>query len=144
MDHQKILIWNVRGLNKREGRDNVRKVIDDAHPSIVCLQGTKLALISEWDIRAILGRDFRQHVYLPTQGTRGGILVAWHEGSFSADHWRVHGHSVSVKFSSNDQHWWLTGVYGPHQDSGKVDFLNELQEVRDHCQGPWMLAGDSI
>lgn len=123
-------MWNVRGLNKRDRRDSVRKVVDDARPSIVCLQETKLALISEWDILGILGQEYRQHVYLPAQGTRGGILVTWRDGSFSADHWRVQRHSVSVKFNTNGQQWWFTGVYGPHEDSEKVGFLSELREVR--------------
>lgn len=142
MDQPKILIWNVRGLNTRSRHDNVRKVVDDSRPAIVCFQETKLAYISEWDVMSILGRDFRHFVFLPAQGTQGGILVAWREGTFSAEHWRVHLHSVSVKFSSENEDWWFTGVYGPQQDGEKVAFLNELREVRENCVGPWILAGD--
>jgi len=38
--------------------------------------------------------------------------------------------------------WWFTGVYGPHQDADKMDFLNELREVRNLCTGPWVIGGD--
>jgi hypothetical protein len=33
-------------------------------------------------------------------------------------------------------------VYGPHQDSLKLSFLQELREIRDVCFGPWLLCGD--
>ncbi|GJN04425.1 hypothetical protein PR202_ga21973 [Eleusine coracana subsp. coracana] len=50
-------------------------------------------------------------------------------------------HSVSIKFSlENELDWWFTGVYGPHQDGEKVAFHNELQEVRENCVGPWIVA----
>jgi hypothetical protein len=69
--------------------------------------------------------------------------VAWRAGVFSSDHWIVHGHSVSVKFSLADEPaWWFTGVYGPQDEGEKIEFLNELREVRGQCDGSWMLAGD--
>jgi hypothetical protein len=27
-------------------------------------------------------------------------------------------------------------------DAEKLDFLAELREIRTHCVGPWMIAGD--
>lgn len=117
-----------------------RSLMMQGHPLFAYRRRNWLSF-SEWDVMAILGRAYRQYVFLPAQGSRGGILVAWREGSFSADHWRVHRHSVSVKFSTEDQHWWFTGVYGPHQDGEKIGFRTELREVRGHCQGPWIVAG---
>ncbi|GJN40287.1 hypothetical protein PR202_gb29485 [Eleusine coracana subsp. coracana] len=49
------------------------------------------------------------------QGTRGGILVAWND-SLNATARRIHDHSVSVQFDSDNHSWWFMGVYGPHQD----------------------------
>ena len=143
MDRLSFLIWNVRGLNDKARRDNLRKVVDDARPAVVCIQETKLAHISERDVISFLGRDFTNFVYLPAQQTRGGILIAWRDGSFMVNHHRVHRHSVSVLFSNNeDPAWWFTGVYGPQRDVDKLAFLEELREVRANCPGPWMLAGD--
>jgi len=143
MDRLSFLIWNVRGLNDKARRDNLRKVVDDARPAVVCIQETKLAHISERDVISFLGRDFTNFVYLPAQQTRGGILIAWRDGSFMVNHHRVHRHSVSVLFSNNeDLAWWFTGVYGPQRDVDKLAFLEELREVRANCPGPWMLAGD--
>lgn len=80
MDCSNFLIWNVKGLNDKARRDNVRKVVDITRPAVVCLQETKLALIFEWDILTFLGLEFRNYVYLPAQGTRGEILIAWCDG----------------------------------------------------------------
>lgn len=143
MENTSILIWNVRGLNDRGRRDNLRKVVDDFRPSVVCLQETKLNHISERDVISFLGRDFSEFVFLPAQHTRGGILIAWRDQSFSVEHHFVHRFSVSVLLnSSTGSPWWLTGVYGPQRDEDKLSFLAELREVRSSCPGPWMIAGD--
>lgn len=83
MDNVSILVWNVRGLNSRSRRDNLRKVGEASRPSVVCIQETKLAHISERDVCSFIGHDFTQFVFLPAQQTRGGILIAWRDGSFS-------------------------------------------------------------
>lgn len=138
-----FLIWNARGLNDKACRDVVRQVVQSCQSTLVCLQGTKLAHISHRDVLSILGQDFGSFVHLPAQETRGGILVAWRDGSLSAECHRVHRHSVSVKFQADgEQAWWFSRVYGPHLDVEKPAFLEELREVRSHCAGPWMLAGD--
>jgi len=85
MDKLSVLVWNVRGLNDRGRRDMLRKVVDDFRPSVVCIQETKLSYISERDVISFLGQDFSQFVYLPAQQTRGGILIAWRDGSFSVE-----------------------------------------------------------
>lgn len=143
MDSANFLIWNARGLNDRARRDAVRKVVDACKPVLVCIQETKLAMISERDVLSLLGWEFKEFVYLGAQGTRGGILVAWRHGILSSNQHRVHRHSVSVRFHLNDEpDWWFTGVYGPCQDAKKVGFLEELREVRSFCASPWILGGD--
>jgi endonuclease/exonuclease/phosphatase family metal-dependent hydrolase len=38
--------------------------------------------------------------------------------------------------------FWFAGVYGPHQDNLKQEFLQELRDVRSNCTCPWVVAGD--
>jgi hypothetical protein len=33
-------------------------------------------------------------------------------------------------------------VYGPQGNKEKIQFMQELCEIRTACQGPWMIAGD--
>ena len=126
-----VLIWNARGLNDKSRRDMVHQVVQSCQPVIVCLQETKLAHISVHDVLSILGQGFQSFAYLPAQQTRGGILIAWKKDVFLAECHRVHRHSVSVKFRVDaDRAWWFSGIYGPHLDSEKPGFLEELREVR--------------
>jgi hypothetical protein len=71
MDHPNVLVWNVRGLNEKARRDNVRLIMDSCRLALVCLQETKLASFSVGDILSLLGQDLRNHVFLPVNSTRG-------------------------------------------------------------------------
>jgi hypothetical protein len=69
MNAGNILIWNVHGLNSRAQCDVVRDLVASEHPSIVCLQETKLSVISMFHIMHIAGSDF-EYFYLPTPRRR--------------------------------------------------------------------------
>ena len=73
----RIMVWNVRGLNAPARQNAVFQVVNQACPAIVCLQETKLHDVSLSIERQGLGAKFVKFFYLPTSGTRGGILVAW-------------------------------------------------------------------
>lgn len=64
MGSEKILVWNVRGLNSPAHRDVVRKLIAAERPSLVSLQETKLSVINDFDVLQIAGAGF-DYVYLP-------------------------------------------------------------------------------
>jgi exonuclease III len=114
----------------------------DIRSSIVCLQETKLCSISDFNILSILGSRFSNFVYSPAVGTRG-VLLSWRDGTFSSVASIIKQFSVSVKFhEGNGDCRWFTGVYGPHQDNLKLSFLQELREIRDECEGPWIIGGD--
>jgi hypothetical protein len=81
MDPSNHLIWNVRCLNNRSKRDNVKTLVFNVKSTVVCFQETKLSSIIAFDILSILGTGYSNFVYSPTQGTKGGILVAWRDGS---------------------------------------------------------------
>jgi exonuclease III len=118
-------VWNVRGLNSRAKRDSIKSVVVSLKPAVVCLQETKLDSISDFNILSILGSGFSNFVFSPAHGSRGGILVAWRDGSFVSATSVIKDNSVSVQLQSeNGPLWWFAGVYGPHQDSLKSAFKN--------------------
>jgi exonuclease III len=71
-----ILVWNVRGLNARCRRDNLRLVVNDHNVSVLCVQETKLSVIFSFDLNAMLDNCFSSYDYLPAIGTCGGVLIA--------------------------------------------------------------------
>jgi exonuclease III len=75
MGSENILVWNIRGLNVRSHSDAVQELVGVERPSIVCLQETKLNVLTDYDLIQLVGTRF-DYCYLPTEGARGGILVA--------------------------------------------------------------------
>lgn len=144
MDPSHILIWNVRGLNSAARQDSVRVLVTLAAVDIVCLQETKMEVVTRRLILSMLGVDFDNNfVFLPSVGARGGILIAWRSklGNIRAS--RINTFTVSAQFCpENGEPWWLTCVYGPQSTEDKIAFLQELRSVRANCDGPWMVAGD--
>lgn len=145
MDAQlmRIVVWNVRGLNAPARRNAVFQVVSTVSPSIVCLQETKLEVVSQAIVQHCLGNKFERFFYLPAAGTRGGILLAWDESvtMLSRPHYTPNSLTALVQ-SLGAREWWMTCVYGPQEDSAKVEFMQELVDIRDLHTGPWLIAGD--
>jgi exonuclease III len=58
MGSKNLLVWNVRGLNSRAHRDTVRQLVATERPSVICLQETKLYVLSNFDVIQLLGSSF--------------------------------------------------------------------------------------
>lgn len=143
MELSNIVVWNVRGLNKKSHRDAMRTLVSDIQLDIVCLQETKIQQITSHTILTTLGSKLDGHLELPAQGTQGGVLVAWRSSSCQAITTRRDMYSISVLFQTDtDSQWWFTGVYGPQPDAQKLEFMEELRDVRAATHGPWVIAGD--
>jgi len=144
MDLSHVLIWNVRGLNSVARRDADRVIVNSYKIDVVCLQETKITAISWQIILSMLGSEFdNNYIFLSSVGVSGGILIAWRSclGPVSAS--RVDTFSTSVQFNSGNRgSWWLTCVYGPQDNQAKIQFLQELRDVRSQCTSPCMVAGD--
>lgn len=141
MEKLNILSWNVRGLNSRARRDDVRLVVDDCCASVVCLQETKLDVVTDSIILEMLGTRFMDYAFLPASETRGGILVAARRDLVSLVDVHLGCFSITVKVQGANT-WWLTSVYGPQDDREKVLFMEELLAIREACVGPWAVLGD--
>jgi hypothetical protein len=102
-----------------------------------------MALIYSSIVMEALGPEFDDYNYLPAQGTRGGILLAWksRDVSITAPLFTMNAITAKVTVGTNTP-WWILVVYGPQEDEDKISFLQELRDARADCQGPWMLCGD--
>jgi exonuclease III len=95
MASEGILIWNVRGLNTTSHYDALGQLVSTERPSIVCIQETKLDVISLFDVIQLLGHGF-DYSYHPAAQTRGGVLVAWRSSIWSTSSSSIQDFSVSV------------------------------------------------
>ena len=68
----KIISWNVRGLNEWDKRLRVRNLIRNWRLDIVCLQETKMELITRVVILSLWGGQHVDWSYLGSWGASGG------------------------------------------------------------------------
>ena len=73
----KILFWNVRGLHERDKRLQIKNLIRMWRADIICIQETKVELITRGFVRSLWGCHYVDWVYLGSLGALGGILVMW-------------------------------------------------------------------
>jgi hypothetical protein len=92
-------------------------------------------VLDDFLIMEMMGPGF-DYAFLPSDQTRGGILVAWRSAIWAASSISTKPCSVSVRMRhiTLDVDWWLTLVYGPSRDQDKPTFFSELSKL---CQvGP--------
>ena len=140
---ENCLVWNVRGLNSRARRDVVRELVDNENISLLSLQETKIVDFPDALLREICGTGF-DFFFQPAGGSCGGILLAWNTSVWSVSNPMIKAYSLTAKATllQTDETWWVTCVYGPQAEQEKIQFLDELLEVRSTSPGPWLLWGD--
>jgi exonuclease III len=71
----KILSWNVRGLGGAEKRRDVRLLVGEKLPYILCLQETKLQTCDDFVCASVWGTSPHSFSFRPSVGASGGILT---------------------------------------------------------------------
>lgn len=137
-----LLSCNVRGLNQRYRRNALRGFVSDTNAVIVCIQETKLNVISQSTVNEMLGLSYTTFSNLPATETRGGVLVACCVPDVTLIPRHMGGYSVTVAISVGDVTWCLTSIYGPQVDKDKILFLDELRAVRSPFAGLMTIVGD--
>lgn len=137
MNH-KIISWNVGGLGEDVKITAIRNAVRRNNPSTVTIQETKKELVYDSLIRALLGNNGCDYVYLPSEGRSGGIIVMWNPVIVSKEEELLGDFSVTVKFRNiNDNFIWLfTAVYGSSDSADYEQFWQELFDIRTILHEP--------
>jgi exonuclease III len=140
----KIVTWNVRGLNDREKRLQIKNLIKMWKADVICLQETKLELVSRSLVKSLWGCHYVDWAVIGSVGASGGILVMWDRRVVEKVEEAIGQYSVSCKFQNvEDQfEWAFSGVYGPNTDSDRHFMWDELSGVCSWWGVPWCVAGD--
>jgi exonuclease III len=141
----KIISWNVRGANSIARQQEIKQLISVCKPDLICLQETKLQVVNISMIRNTLGLDFNNNfVFLPADGTRGGILIAARTSFLLLQNSFTTNHSIIVSLVDNkcNRTWMVTGVYGPQGELEKKMFIRELKGLKHSTSDNWLLMGD--
>jgi len=71
----KVISYNVRGLGGGEKRVEVRRLVNDKHPFVLCIQESKLGVVDDLVIKSIWGDAPCRYSYQPSVGASGGLCV---------------------------------------------------------------------
>jgi exonuclease III len=69
-----ILCWNVHGLGDPAKCSVVKDVIREVHPSIICIQETKLMDVSLAKFNFFAPHSLSNFTMLPSTGSKGGTI----------------------------------------------------------------------
>lgn len=125
----KIISWNVRGLGGFAKRPEVRKLINEKNPSIVCIQETKLSVIDVM-CASLWGSSTQSYSFRPAVGASGGLLIMWDSSvvevwsSFSMQHVLI----IHGRFTDYNDEFYLFNIYAPCDNGAKQLLWNSLSD----------------
>jgi exonuclease III len=139
-----ILSWNVRGLNCPNKRLMMRNLLRQWRVDIVCLQETKLDLISRKIIKSLWGCSYADYCYVASSGASGGILLMWDNRVVSSLEMDVGDYVAACRFKNvvDGFEWAFAGVYGPNGNSDRHWLWDELAGLLSCWVLPWCIGGD--
>jgi len=133
----KIISWNVRGLERVEKRKDVRTLVMEKAPYILCLQETKLSMCDEMLCNSLWGGTTHSFSYRPSVGASRGLLTSWNMSL--VDVWSI----VSVdnvvmihgRFVQSNEEFYLLNVYATCDNGAKQLLWDRLSLMLQQLAG---------
>ncbi|GAU51172.1 hypothetical protein TSUD_412070 [Trifolium subterraneum] len=116
------------GLGGLEKRKEVRKLIGDMKPLIVCLQETKMGVCEDFFCASLWGSSPHAYSFRPSAGASGGLLVMWDTVEVEVWSSASFNHVVQIhgRFIKSDKEFYLFNVYVPCDDTAKQMLWDSL------------------
>ena len=94
----KLMSWNVRGANDSNKRKLIKSFVRKQKVDLLCIQETKIQLMSERVVKSLGARIFLDWRALEAFGSTGGVLICWDKRSIEILDWEEGQFSISCKF----------------------------------------------
>ena len=141
LEQLSILSWNVRGLGSDE-KCRVVKSLRESSCNIVCLQETKWTENSIFRLRKVCCAQFVNASFTDAQGSSGGTLISWKSllhAPFSLS--LTYSNTIIIQISLTIS-IMITNVYCPIEIAQKYLLFQELKNIQDMNNLPWIIIGD--
>jgi len=109
-----LLSWNVRGLGGMEKRREVRLLVAETRPHILCLQETKLPVFHDSVCASLWGISNHAYSFRSSVGASGGLLTMWDCSE------------VEVWSTVSQEHVIIIHVYAPCEVRAKKELWASL------------------
>ena len=117
----KVVSYNVRGLGGLEKRSEVRRLVQEKNPFVLCIQESKLGVVDDYVIKAIWGDTPYGYSFQSSVGAFGGLITVWNNSlldvwsTSSFDHVLV----IIGRVISTGDIFVIINVYAPCDSSEK-------------------------
>jgi len=131
-----ITSWNIRGLNSRGKQRYLNERLKKEKPNVMIVQETK---ISTEKMRESLNKNSSSYemMGLDAIGSAGGLIIIWNPDEINFSNWmslpRILSGTASIVGTKEEV--IITGVYGPHIQNEKENFLQNLKALRCLIRG---------
>jgi len=111
----RFLSWNVRGLGGAEKRREVRLLVGEKVPFILCIQETKLQSCDDLFCASLWGASTHSYSFYSSTGASRGLLTMWDtnevqvwDSAGGRNFLMIHGN-----FVQSNEEFYLFNVYAP-------------------------------
>jgi exonuclease III len=111
----KIISYNVRGLGGGEKRVEVRKLVLEKNPRVLCIQESKLSMVNDMVVKSFWGDSPFGYSFQQSVGASGGLVTVWDPSrvvvfsSMRLDHALI----IKGKDLSTNEDFMVCNVYAP-------------------------------
>ncbi|GAU50621.1 hypothetical protein TSUD_410220 [Trifolium subterraneum] len=123
-----IISWNIRGLGGLEEQKEVRKLVGDLSPVILCLQETNLQTCDDFLCSTLWGNSPHSFSFRPSIGASGGLLIIWDTSEVEV--WstesREHVMWCHGRFTKYGEEFYVVNVYASCDDGAKQGLWDSL------------------
>jgi exonuclease III len=141
----KIISFNIRGLGAAEKKKEVRRLVSERKPSVLCIQESKLEVVDDFLCRSLWGSDPMAFSFKPSVGASGGIITVWDPSvvdvwmSINIDNCLI----IKGNIVKNNDVFCLANVYAPCESRGRQVLWNALSNLfMLHNESAWCVLGD--
>ena len=129
----KVVSWNARGLGGLEKRKEVRHLVTEKRPSIMCIQETKLMVIEGAMAESLWGGPCHGYSFRSSVGASGGLLTMWDSSEVEVWSSSTQEHVLQIHgiFLKTREEFYLINVYAPCDGRAKKELWDSLS-VRLH------------
>jgi hypothetical protein len=123
-----ILSWKVRGLGGLEKRRDVRLLVGEKLPIILCIQETKLQICDDFVSASVWGSSPLWYSFRPSVGDSEGLLTVWDSAEVevwdtTSGNYFLMIHGIFVK---TNEEFFLFNIYALCDQPARQALLNSL------------------
>lgn len=128
-------------MNDPSKRVIIKVGLREWRADIVCLQKTKMEVMTNVIVRRLWSRSWVKYEYIPARGNAGGLILLWDERKVECREVKSGEFCLAVKFRSYGirVEWGFEGggVYGPAGEGSKMLFWAEMASFMEE----WIFRG---